>query len=367
MKKNKILYLSNSLFPSTYANSVHVMKMCQAFVSNDYDIELVCYTQDKEFNAFDELNKYGIRDFFKINPLYVKSLRGKFFQKIFSVIHILYKENKNTVIYGRDVYSVYLASLLGYKVFYESHGLSFGLYGYVEKLLFKNKNLNKVVVISEKLKELYLKQHPFMNDTIKVLHDGADIVSLPKKETKNKKIKVGYIGSLYYKGRGIDIIIETAKKNLDLDFCLVGGNDKEVEFWKNKSSENISFIGHVPHNKVYQYLNEFDIVLMPYQLNLELQDSQVNTISWMSPMKMFEYMSAKKAIISSDLPVIREVLHKDNSILVQADDIDKWSRSVSLLAQDEKLRIKIAKNAEEEFFKFYTWNNRAKTIISWIK
>ena len=37
----KIVYIANSTIPSTSANSVHVMKICEAFSNNGVDIKLI--------------------------------------------------------------------------------------------------------------------------------------------------------------------------------------------------------------------------------------------------------------------------------------------------------------------------------------
>ena len=37
----KIVYISSSTIPSRAANSIHVMKMCQAFANNGYDVVLL--------------------------------------------------------------------------------------------------------------------------------------------------------------------------------------------------------------------------------------------------------------------------------------------------------------------------------------
>ena len=37
----KILYISNSIIPSRTANSIHVMKMCQAFADNGHEVVLL--------------------------------------------------------------------------------------------------------------------------------------------------------------------------------------------------------------------------------------------------------------------------------------------------------------------------------------
>jgi glycosyltransferase involved in cell wall biosynthesis len=54
----------------------------------------------------------------------------------------------------------------------------------------------------------------------------------------------------------------------------------------------------------------------------DLSNISLNISDFTLPLKLFEYMSHKKPIIASDLPVIREVLNEKNSILVKCDDID---------------------------------------------
>jgi len=40
----------------------------------------------------------------------------------------------------------------------------------------------------------------------------------------------------------------------------------------------------------------------------------------MSPLKIFEHMSSRKCIFSSDIPVLREVLNDANAVLAVPDD-----------------------------------------------
>ena len=73
-------------------------------------------------------------------------------------------------------------------------------------------------------------------------------------------------------------------------------------------------------------------------------------------------MSHKKAIIASDLPVIREVLNDKNSILVKYDDIDLWLSSIQKLKNVE-LREAISKKTFNDFIKF-TWKKRAVELLN---
>jgi len=178
MALKKLLYLSNSIIPSQYANSVHVMKMCQAFKNINFDVELLCYTTKKNFSQAEVFDKYGIKSKFKILPLYFEKIRGRFFQNFFKIFKFILFYDRGSLIYGRDVYSIFLASLLGYRVMYESHGFpNSKMYSFVENKLLDRNNLIKLVVISKKLKEIYLNQKPSIgNENILVLHDGADKV-----------------------------------------------------------------------------------------------------------------------------------------------------------------------------------------------
>ena len=102
-----------------------------------------------------------------------------------------------------------------------------------------------------------------------VAHDGApevpDFHPLPVWPGRSDKLQIGYIGHLH-KGRGIDIIIEIAKRVPDIDFHIIGGNDADINYWKKITNENnIFFHGHVAPSVVYKYRNSCDILLAPYQ------------------------------------------------------------------------------------------------------
>ena len=363
--KNKVLYLSNSIIPSQYANSVHVMKMCQAIANNGFDVELLCYTTTRSFSIDKIFEKYGITKKFKINALSLTKTRAMFYQKIFSIVRFLKKHKTDSIVYGRDVYSVYLASFLGFKVYYESHGLPASkLHKFAENLLLNNRNLVKIIVISDKLKQLYLESGINIDhDKILVLHDGADAIDTnTAKVNLGHGLHIGYVGSLYYHGRGIDLILEIAKSNMDFSFHLIGGKSSEVAYWNNRATNNVKFYGFLSNSKISKYLLSFDVVLMPYQDNLRLDGMNLNTISWMSPMKMFEYMSSNSAIVSSDFPVIREVLNDENSTLVEFNDVVAWSQAIRNLYEDPDLLNKISSNSYHDFFEKYTWDRRVQFL-----
>jgi hypothetical protein len=76
-------------------------------------------------------------------------------------------------------------------------------------------------------------------------------------------------------------------------------------------------------------------------------------------------MAHKKAIISSNLPVLKEVLNKKNSILVDYSNINGWINSIKKL-QDPKRRKKLGNQAFKDLDK-YSWITRANNILKFQK
>ena len=84
----------------------------------------------------------------------------------------------------------------------------------------------------------------------------------------------------------------------------------------------------------------------------------------MSPLKMFEYMAAGKAIVSSDLPALREVLTDgEDALLVPAADVDAWEEAVDRLLADEALRTRLGVAAQKKLLRDFTWEARAERVL----
>jgi glycosyltransferase involved in cell wall biosynthesis len=79
-------------------------------------------------------------------------------------------------------------------------------------------------------------------------------------------------------------------------------------------------------------------------------------------MKMFEYLACGRVIISSDLPVLREVLNEQNAILLPPDDVGAWVGALEEIKGDPKRRQKLMTQARNDA-KHYTWESRAALLL----
>ncbi len=372
----RIVYISKSIIPSRTANSIHVMKMCQAFSDNGHDVVLLSPHQKKQYekgvnNIYDY---YGVKNNFAIKKLWHPDFKFGSFFYLLSIFYYLLTNNNFQLVYGRFLHGCYVATFFKNKVIFESHENVITMKNHrliIFKKLIKSKYFKKLIVISQALKKIYLENGYLSNDKIQVEHDGADEVKDLNSRIKllgnENSLKVGYVGHLY-KGRGIDLIIECATLMKEVTFHIVGGTNKDIDKWKNLTKKinltNIFFYGFVSPKNSVNYRNSFDILLAPYtkQVSVFGLNDTGNTSNFMSPLKIFEYMAHQKAIIASDLPVLREVLNPNNSILIEPEDTSSLVNAI-LLFKSKDLREKFGANALKDFKRF-TWTNRADRLIN---
>lgn len=367
----KIIYLSRSMLPSKAANSVQVMKMCQALVKAGHSLKLVAGAAESP--SLDYLfDYYGVKERFEIMLL---KGRTETAAGLLTYLAKFYFWIKNTdrpdIFYGRDLFTLTLASFT-HKVpfYYEAHKPpSNPVYFLLNLLLIKNKRLVKLVVITNSLKVEYLAKFPGLpGEKVLVAPDGADIPKhsgpQPAGQCKRDKTVIGYVGHLY-PGRGIDLILTLAKELPQFIFRIVGGNEKDIAYWRNicRGMDNIEFTGFIPPKDLARVYSGIDLVLAPYQSRVSIPGGG-DTSRWMSPLKIFEYMAFAKPIIASDLPAIREVLTGGvNAVLCRPDNTADWAGAIMLLEQDKSLRKQIAANAFKDLTDNYTWDKRAARIL----
>jgi glycosyltransferase involved in cell wall biosynthesis len=367
----KIVYISESIIPSQTANSIHVMKMCQALALNGNDVILLIPNKIKKntITAEDVYNFYGVEKCFKIISLPFS--RNKLSLFIFSLASVIKaKKEQPHLIYTRFLYACFFSLLMRISTVFEIHSsFTTKIDKFCFLLINKNK-LKKIVAISKALRNYLLKKYKINSGNIIVAPDGADPVpvSLKSIEIKNNnKLIIGYVGHLY-KGKGMELITKMAEKCPWAEFHVIGGLPEDLDYWKKEliQQKNIIFYGHVSHKEVYRYMLSFDALIAPYQRKVCVYGGGDGDISkWMSPLKIFEYMAAGKAILASDLPVLREILvHGKNSLLADPDNIDKWISNLELIRNDLLLRKELGEGARREFEKKYTWKSRASFIIS---
>lgn len=343
------------------------MKMCQAFGKQGNKTILITPDRVKcnEPGIQNIFSFYGVEKCFEIKYIYYPPLKISIL--IYSTLAaICAKKLRPDLVYGRDVIGCFMAAILKQQVVFESHEpINFFLYKCFFKSLIHQSTFKKLVVISHTLQEYYCKKYPLLLGKIMVLPDGADPISQSDDHdvfNNHHKLRIGYTGHLY-PGRGIEIIEKLATRFPDVDFHIIGGTEQDImqRTISNFQSNNLFFHGFKEPRETDRYRLGCDILIAPYQNNIK-------TANWMSPLKIFEYMAAGKAIICSDIPVLKEVLkHNHNAFLCPPNDIPSWESAITVLIEDEPTRIRLGNNAYSDFINNYTWHSRARKICDLFK
>jgi glycosyltransferase involved in cell wall biosynthesis len=365
----RITYLAHSIVPSRQANSIHVMKMCQAFAATGNQVRLL--TPDfaatephvKDIHAF-----YGVTPTFSLQKLYLPSVPGGVAVSALQAISLLRREPPD-LLYSRSLnFCAPIARFLSAPFALEIHLALSTAEGRRFRRLAAYPNFRGLVVISQALADWFVAAFPGLRGRILVAPDGADKPEpglAPARLRRNGRMIAGYCGHLF-EGKGIGLLIDLARAIPDVDFHVVGGRSEDVEVWRRRAgkTENLIFHGFVPNPQALQYVAAFDVALAPYQRRVTVYEHDFDLAPWMSPLKLFEYMAAGKAILCSDLPVLREILTDgENAVLRPPDNLDAWVDALRCLGEAAE-RKRLGDRARADFQNKFTWNQRAQKILA---
>ncbi len=370
-----LFYVAFSAIPSGKANSIQVMRMCEAFAGLVDDVRLFC--RNGSLPTGDIFEYYGVRRCFQIRAIPVPAIRFINRIRFASVVASELRAQPSPVtVYLREQFVAGIACrmrAIRHRVILEVHAPPTNrFWHWWFGRMVRSGNLSHLVTISEALANEYLRLFPDLSrDKVIVAHDGASDsagivpdVRAVATGGSSRRVALGYVGSLR-PGKGMEIIQELAPQLPQFDFHVVGGDDESVRCWRGKAAhDNLIFHGLVSPPRAREYIATFDIVLAPYQPVVLVGDDNVDIGRWMSPLKIFEYMSHGKPIVASDLPVLREIL-KDghNALLADPGDASDWTKKVIQLVADAELGRDIGAAARRDFQHNYTWQKRAELIL----
>ncbi len=226
-----------------------------------------------------------------------------------------------------------------------------------------------LIAITHRLADDIVARYPALSGHISVLADGArradsnvTRVSLPGRPDCGR---VGYCGHLYA-GKGMSLIAQLVTRCPTIDFHVVGGEPDDIAAWQARIGpcENLYFHGHVAPQQVPGYLAALDIALLPNQARVATAgDAHGDIGRYTSPLKMFDYMAAGRAIVASDLAVLREVLiDEHNARLCPPDAPEAWAATLVSLIDDPAARRRLGDQARHDLESHYTWAARARAL-----
>lgn len=364
----KILYLSRAKVPSRSANSLNVMKMCEAFSLNGHDVTLFVPRRSRsEASVEDPFAFYGVAPCFALKRFPGKK-KPRALLRPTTVVSWWIRLRRPDLLFGRDHSLRYDLDEFGIPVVIDAHKLVDDPDNRrrIPKLL-RSGLLKRLVTTTDASAEDYVREYGIPRERILVARNAADepgeveALDLPPPA----RLRVGYIGHLY-PGKGMERIAEMAPRCPWASFHVVGGTEADLAYWQRetKGCENLYFYGHRPHAETARYRQSMDVLLAPYQEQIGSVGGGDIDARTMSPIKLFEYMAAGRAILASDLPAIREILtDRVDARLCPAEDTPSWVEALEELRSQPALQEALGRAAQAAFRARYTWRARAKAVL----
>jgi glycosyltransferase involved in cell wall biosynthesis len=362
--KVKLAYVSNSAVPSPAANCVHAIKMCAALRRQGICVTLFAESPTEDVPL--KLNDFDVVDKFEYVRVEAQcSGMGTDFFKAYNAV-----QSAPSHLFTRSPKVAYLSALCGIPTLLEMHAPPTRSIIPFVRDLSRLRSFRGLIVITGTLREEIRRIIPSLADKTYVIPDAADPPKLDVSvfdlvRTETAALHVGYVGHLY-PGKGLELIVELAARLPNFMFHILGGDPADVGRWKQAKgvSGNIVFYGHRPHADVPAFLSAIDVAVAPYRRKVFARGNTLDIARWMSPLKLFEYMASAKAIVSSDLPALREVLvNGRNALLIDPDNLDRWVETLELLRADPGLRQALGREARKDFEQNFTWSRRAERIL----
>jgi len=179
----------------------------------------------------------------------------------------------------------------------------------------------------------------------------------------SNSVVVGYVGT-FQPWHGVEELIHASREVLDkhpeVRFLMVGPYYEQMENLARKLgvSHAYVFTGPVAYRDVPKYINAADILVAPY--NPEKSELR-RRYGIGSPLKVMEYMSCAKPLITTSLKPITDIVQEEvNGLLVPPGDVEALKNTLIRLVEDKGLAVEMGGRARKSVFEKYSWIALAK-------
>ncbi|MEL6787066.1 MAG: glycosyltransferase [Cyanobacteria bacterium J06607_15] len=241
--------------------------------------------------------------------------------------------------------------------------------GIAKKLeLWSYRQCDVIACVSATLKEILVTEIGIDPSKIVLLPNGVDIQFLDPQLHQPKRVfadfTIGFVGSLYaWAGLGLLLEVmaelETAGHNLSL---VIVGDGEMKDAWSEQAddlglAERVKFVGRVPWQEVPQYIAGCDI---GYSGQIQLQIGKM----YLSPMKLYEYMSMAKPVVASAFEdAQRLVQEEETGFLFQPGDKQSLKQALIKAVENRDRLTAMGTAARTQIAAEHSWANRVEHLL----
>jgi glycosyltransferase involved in cell wall biosynthesis len=226
-----------------------------------------------------------------------------------------------------------------------------------------------LIVTPSQVTAEYLESRGAIASKIKVIPNGVDldIFKFNNPSHKDRDFQLLYFGTLS-SWQGVNLAIEALElicKDLPATLTIIGAAGSDRSFpriiqlaSKLGVADRLNLIPPVSQLELVNYIHQADAVIAP------LTPNDRNLIQGCCPLKVLESMAAGTPVISSDLPVVRELgINGKHFLLVKPGSAKGIKDAVLQLAADPELGIDLAIASRSQVELNYPWKRAGEALI----
>lgn len=381
----RLLYFADIRFPLERANGIQTMETCYALAERGHEVSLVV-KPDTHRPPRDPFEFYGLTRHKGLIIERANTPAGAgFLQRVGYLSFVFgraFGKKRADAIITRDlgVASALLNMPAGVRapVVYESHGYAPDVAAALPELVSTATapSTSKLKRLAEREAAVWRHADGYVTITqgladelarrfgarerVAVVPDGARLPNREPGPVPPDPV-VGYAGHLYA-WKGVDVLLRAIAQVPGARGLIVGGHEQESDLARVRAlaaelgiADRVTFTGHVQPADVAARLAEARVLVLPNPA------SAIST-RFTSPLKLFEYMAARRPIVATDLPAIAEVLRGDeHALLVEPGNVNAMAGAIRRLLEDSALAERLAR-ATYEAAPQYTWARRAERL-----
>lgn len=200
-------------------------------------------------------------------------------------------------------------------------------------------------------------------ERIEVVQNGIDLAAFPEPAPDNAAkdvLTLGFVGFVR-DWHGLDGVVRSIADRDSaprLQLLVVGEGPArpalEALATELGIAERVRFTGLSAREAIPRLVAQFDIALQPA------------SVPYASPLKVFEYMAAGRAIVAPNQANLREILDDGRTaLLFDPGDPEALGRAVMRLASDPALRLALGKAARDAVVtRDFTWAGNARRVVA---
>lgn len=374
--RTRLVFLTSFSYPSHFAHPIHGLAMARAFAAGlgESFTFVVDQVSDRELLR----GIRYVRLFGACSPLFrtfhLRTVGFIFWFAWFAIRQGLW--GKKAIVYTNDIRLGLIAAIyrpvFRYTLVFESHGM----YTRFSRIIVFAA-ASRLVFVTRALRELACIERPSRTRKSIVLSNAVDVVRFASQGTSIAEARrvldlprdrtlIGYIGR-YWPG-GIDKGIQFMLKALqelpeEYHMLFVGGAKGEIEEVYSLAQrydvlDRTTFVPFVATEQLSLYACACDVLAyVP-----EAVDSVFHQIET-SPMKLYEYMAARRPIVVSDTPAVREVLDESCAFFCAAGSVGSFATALDAAIREPEPKVEVAFARVKD----NTWECRVARIVSFAR